>query len=103
MLHDHATHRSLDAEEAKTAGLAFHVNQDPEAAALTWFDRDLAGKSSAALACALMAVRKDYVATARRRLAEVEQLYLERLMRTHDANEGLNAFLAKRPAQWQHR
>ena len=97
------TGRSLDAEEAKSAGLVFHVNQDPEAAALAWFDRELAGKSSAALACALAAARQDIVATARRRLAEVEQLYLERLMRTHDANEGLDAFLAKRPAQWQHR
>jgi cyclohexa-1,5-dienecarbonyl-CoA hydratase len=38
----------------------------------------------------------------RRRLAEVEHLYLERLMRTHDANEGLAAFLAKRQPAWQH-
>ena len=95
--------RSIDAAEAKNVGLVTHVSDDPEAAALAWFDRELAGKSSAALACALAAVRQEYVATAKRRIAEVEQLYLERLMRTHDATEGLNAFLAKRPAQWQHR
>ncbi|MBP8298447.1 MAG: cyclohexa-1,5-dienecarbonyl-CoA hydratase [Burkholderiales bacterium] len=97
------TGRSLDADEAMRAGLAFHVNQDPEAAALTWFDRELAGKSSAALGCALAAVRGDYIATTKRRIDDVERLYMERLMRTHDANEGLDAFLAKRPAQWQHR
>jgi cyclohexa-1,5-dienecarbonyl-CoA hydratase len=95
--------RSIDAAEAKAAGLVIAASDDPEAAALAWFDRELAGKSSAALACALAAVRQEYVATAKRRIATVEQLYLERLMQTHDANEGLNAFLAKRPARWQHR
>jgi cyclohexa-1,5-dienecarbonyl-CoA hydratase len=38
----------------------------------------------------------------RRRLTEIEQLYNERLMNTHDANEGLNAFLAKRQPAWTH-
>jgi cyclohexa-1,5-dienecarbonyl-CoA hydratase len=38
----------------------------------------------------------------RRRLAEVERLYLEGLMKTQDANEGLAAFLEKRPARWTH-
>jgi cyclohexa-1,5-dienecarbonyl-CoA hydratase len=95
--------RSIDAAEAKDTGLVIHVSDDPQAAALAWFDRELAGKSGAALSHAVAAVRQEYVATAKRRIAEVEQLYLERLMRTHDANEGLNAFLAKRPAQWQHR
>jgi cyclohexa-1,5-dienecarbonyl-CoA hydratase len=38
----------------------------------------------------------------RGRLAELERLYLEWLMRTHDANEGLNAFLQKRQPTWTH-
>jgi cyclohexa-1,5-dienecarbonyl-CoA hydratase len=38
----------------------------------------------------------------RQRLADVERLYLERLMRTRDANEGLAAFLAKRQPSWTH-
>lgn len=37
------------------------------------------------------------------RLARVERLYLEELMQTSDANEGLNAFLEKRRPAWQHR
>ena len=37
------------------------------------------------------------------RLAEVERLYLDRLMTTRDANEGLDAFLAKRQPAWEHR
>ena len=34
------------------------------------------------------------------RLARVERLYLEELMKTHDANEGLAAFIDKRKPAW---
>ncbi len=34
------------------------------------------------------------------RLARVERLYLEELMKTHDANEGLAAFIEKRKPAW---
>jgi cyclohexa-1,5-dienecarbonyl-CoA hydratase len=37
------------------------------------------------------------------RLAAVEKLYLDELMNTADAAEGLNAFLEKRPAAWKGR
>ena len=95
--------RSLGGEEAKALGLVHTVASDPEAAAMAYFDAHLAGKSAAALACALVAARAPVVAEARRRFAEVERLYLDRLMKTRDANEGLAAFLAKRPPQWEHR
>ena len=39
----------------------------------------------------------------RRGLADLERLYLEDLMNTQDANEGLAAFLARRPPVWEHR
>ena len=35
------------------------------------------------------------------RIAEVERLYLRELMKSHDAVEGLQAFLDKRPAQFK--
>jgi cyclohexa-1,5-dienecarbonyl-CoA hydratase len=95
--------RSISGEEARGIGLVQTVASDPEAAALAYFERHLANKSAAALACALAAARGDYIADVRRRLALFEELYLERLMRTHDANEGLAAFLAKRPPEWEHR
>jgi len=95
--------RSIDAAEAKALGLVHAVAEDPEAAALAYFDAHFADKSAAALACAVAAARGGFVPEMKRRLAEVERLYLEQLMKTRDANEGLAAFIANRPAQWEHR
>jgi len=36
-------------------------------------------------------------------LKEVEDLYLNELMKTHDANEGVKAFTEKRKPEWRHR
>jgi cyclohexa-1,5-dienecarbonyl-CoA hydratase len=36
-------------------------------------------------------------------LKEVESLYLNELMRTHDATEGIKAFTEKRKPEWRHR
>ena len=76
---------------------------DPEAAALAYFDEHLAPRSAAALACAVAAVRAPRARELRQRLAEVEHLYLERLMKTRDANEGLAAFIERRTPAWEHR
>ena len=94
--------RSIDAAEARAVGLVASVSADPVATALAWFEQHLAAKSAAALACALQAARGAMRADVRRRLNEVEALYLDRLMKTRDANEGLAAFLAKRHPQWEH-
>jgi cyclohexa-1,5-dienecarbonyl-CoA hydratase len=95
--------RSLDAAEALRIGLASGVAEDPEAAALAYFNQQLADKSASSLALAVQAVRAPRIAETRRRIAEVERLYLDTLMNTHDANEGLGAFIAKRAPHWEHR
>lgn len=68
-----------------------------------WFARHLAGKSAAALRHAAAAARAGMRAQVRALLPEVERLYLHDLMRTHDATEGIDAFLQKRAPQWQDR
>lgn len=95
--------RSIDAQTALAWGLANELAEDPAAAAAAYFDKHLAGKSAASLALAVRAAREPFADLARARLDDVEALYLEKLMLTRDANEGLTAFLEKRAPKWEHR
>jgi cyclohexa-1,5-dienecarbonyl-CoA hydratase len=95
--------RSIGAAEAERRGLVHAVADDAEAAATSWFHEHLQARSAASMGCATAAARGALRREVRTRLAEVERLYLDKLMATRDANEGLVAFLAKRKPQWEHR
>jgi len=95
--------RSIGAEEAHRIGLVDALADDPGAAALAYFEEHYAPRSAGSLRFAVHAARFDFVARIRRKLAEVERLYLKELMATHDAVEGLTAFIAKRPPVWEDR
>ena len=95
--------RSITALHAATWGLVHEVADDPTAGALNYFEKHLYGKSAASLALAMRAAREPFADLARARLEDVEALYLEKLMATRDANEGLNAFMEKRQPRWEHR
>ena len=95
--------RSLAAAQALASGLVCELGDDPAALATRWFEQNLRDKSASSLALALEAVRAPYRARADRRIDEVERLYLDVLMKTEDANEGLNAFVERRPPRWTHR
>ena len=92
--------RSLDAAEAKKNGLIQVIAENPEASALNYFETHLKSKSASSMGFAQQAARIGLIGDVKRKLAAVEELYLNELMKTHDAIEGLNAFLEKRPPQW---
>lgn len=98
-----ASGRSISGHEAAAMGIASQAAADPTRAALTYFDEQLKPKSTSSLRHAVRAARFDYAARVRQKLAEVERLYVEELMYTHDAVEGIESFIAKRAAQWMHR
>jgi cyclohexa-1,5-dienecarbonyl-CoA hydratase len=95
--------RSMDAAEARRLGLVAAVSENPEDAALAWYEQHLAAKSAAAIRFANEAARAALAEGFRRHIGALERLYLDGVMATHDALEGLNAFLEKRAANWEHR
>jgi cyclohexa-1,5-dienecarbonyl-CoA hydratase len=95
--------RSIGAAQAALWGLVSEVADDPAAAALAYFDKHLSARSAASLGLAVRAAREPFAELARARLDDVEALYLEKLMTTRDANEGLMAFIEKRQPKWEHR
>lgn len=70
------------------------------AAVDAWIEQHLLPRSAASLRCAHRALRACLLAHYRSRIGSVERLYLDELMATHDANEGIAAFIDKRPAVW---
>jgi cyclohexa-1,5-dienecarbonyl-CoA hydratase len=97
------TGRIYSAREALRLRLVDEIAADPRRAADRWITKHLLPKSAAALARAVRAVRLRINGTVLKDLAVTERLYLDDLMRTHDAREGIEAFLAKRSPKWKDR
>ncbi len=94
------TGRSVKAEEALQMGLIDALADEPEAAATAWVHEHLAPRSAMALRFATRAARLDFNRRFERDIAELERMYLEELMATQDAHEGIAAFLEKRDPNW---
>ena len=79
------------------------IADDPRAAALAWIEKHLAPKSGSSLRFAVWAIREPFRRNVEEELDRVEKIYLEGLMATKDAGEGLRAFLEKREAKFSGR
>jgi cyclohexa-1,5-dienecarbonyl-CoA hydratase len=92
----------LDAPSAARAGLVTRVVEDLNGETEACVGR-LTGKSGAVLALARRAVRQGARGAFDKALARAERLYRRELLATEDAEEGVRAFLEKRPPRWRDR
>jgi cyclohexa-1,5-dienecarbonyl-CoA hydratase len=94
--------RSLTAQQALEMGIANAVTEDPEGWWQSLYDERLAPMSASSLRYAERAARATLLDDLETRLPALEALYLDELMKTQDANEGLAAFMEKRAPQYTH-
>ena len=92
----------VSADEALRLGLVTAVADDPEAETDRWVER-LTSRSGVALAAARRALREGSHGPFEEALQHTERIYLEDVARSHDAVEGVAAFLEKRPPRFEHR
>lgn len=95
----------VGASEALRIGLVDGMSDDAEsarAAGLRWAARYLE-LSAVAVRYATRAARAAWDEALGSRLESLERLYLDDLMATHDAKEGIAAFLERRAPDWQNR
>jgi len=96
----------ISAEEAVKMGLATEIYDDHESMQVgvdAWVEKHILAKSASSLRHAVRAARMEFNSVVKNKLEKQEQLYLDELMATHDANEGIQSFLQRRKPEWQNR
>ena len=94
--------RTISATDALRIGLVDVLDDAPEKAAAAYARDHLVPHSASSLRHAVRAARYGLSKRLENELPVIERMYLEDLMSTRDAKEGIQAFLDKRAAQWRH-
>lgn len=98
------TGKTISADEAKSIGLLNDVFADKEALNTglnNWIETNILPKSASSLRYAVKAVRAKMNHILGNFLPQLESMYINQLMQTEDANEGISSFLEKRKPVWK--
>jgi cyclohexa-1,5-dienecarbonyl-CoA hydratase len=93
--------RSITAQEANQMGLVYSVSADPQAELNNFLAKHLLPKSATALQFAARASRYEMHQAFLKNIDALEKMYVQELMETTDANEGIKAFMEKRKPVWK--
>ncbi len=97
------TGAKLTAPEMLDCGVVNQISaqQDLDQVIESYIEKNILPRSASSLRFANRAVRVGINSLYRQHIGDLERLYLDELMKSHDANEGINAFLAKRSPEWK--
>jgi cyclohexa-1,5-dienecarbonyl-CoA hydratase len=99
------TGEELDAAASERVGFSVTLDAalDPEEALLAWYRTHLAPLSAFALRQAVHAARERsaLLVALGGPLHAAERQYLQEVLSSHDGNEGIESFLARRPPAWR--
>lgn len=97
------TGKTISTQEADELGLLNSVFSDKDSlynGVNEFIEQHILPKSASSLRFAVKAARFHFNEMLLNQLPQLEKMYLEGLMETHDANEGVIAFLQKRKPKW---
>ena len=99
------TGETISANEAKDLGLVNHILpvENFEVEAEKFVNEKLASNSAVVLQLTKRAFLEGTNANYAESIKKIEDIYLNKLMKTNDANEGLKAFLEKRQPNWKNK
>jgi cyclohexa-1,5-dienecarbonyl-CoA hydratase len=98
------TGAAKSADDLKAANLINEVSENAEALEKTietFITKRVLPMSASSIRIACQSVRKEIIEKYKANIKEIEKLYLKNLMSSHDAVEGITAFMEKRQAVWK--
>lgn len=98
------TGKSINMNTAHNIGLINYVFENKEELNIEtdkWIQKYILPKSASSLRYAVAASRISLNKIVKEKLSVLEKMYVNDLMETNDANEGINSFLEKRSAEWK--
>ena len=100
------TGNSVSADKAKEIGFISEVFENKESlnkGVNLWIEKYILPKSASSLRFAIKTSRTFFNHIMGKFLPQLESMYVNDLMQTEDANEGINAFLEKRKPNWKNK